>query len=286
MPEEESNKERPEEAVGKDGEPAGSGVTPSGDDAREGAGGKATKEARESTRKGNVDQQVIMRSLGARVERLYTHPLSRVLDRARSMDIEEWSRSREDIVRILEAGSSALLGLLEDVEQYLTCVTVREWDDPEPNDLGELAGGIVADILKRREYEGVVIMAKLSDLPPVQGYRRMVKAALEEVIENAVIASAGGEKRVEITGVKSDGFVRVEVKDMGPGVDEEEREYMYLPFHTGREGRSGLGLPMVQRVMHRLGGGVGLEDSPTGAVFFLEFPLAEGREESGGENPG
>ena len=41
-------------------------------------------------------------------------------------------RCRDETLRALEAGTAALAGLLEDVEQYLNCVVTREWDSP-PN---------------------------------------------------------------------------------------------------------------------------------------------------------
>ena len=59
----------------------------------------------------DMDYQVLLRSLGARIERLYTHPLSRVLDKVKGMDVDSWSRSRNDVTKILEAGSAALMGL-------------------------------------------------------------------------------------------------------------------------------------------------------------------------------
>jgi len=52
------------------------------------------------------------------------------------------------------------------------------------------------------------------------------------------------------------------------------------------EGRSGLGLSIVKRVMARIGGRVGTGDVAGGAMFFLEFPTSPSREEPGtGEEP-
>lgn len=232
-----------------------------------------------------IDHQALLRSLAARIEMLYTHPLSRVLDRAGEMEIESWTSGREDIVRILQAGSDTLQALLADVERYLNCVTTREWDSRGEHDLAVLSGLVVESIMKRREPEGVVVMVELAGLEPVFGYERLVKAALHEVIENAVIAAAEGDKKVEVTGVAGDGFVRLEVLDYGPGIPPEERENAYVPFVTTREGRSGLGLAIAARVMRRLGGGIGVADSPRGSLFYLEFPVSPGPASSG-ERPG
>ena len=232
----------------------------------------------EASAKGSVDYQVLLRSLGARVERVYTHPLSRVIERMRGLDIDDWSRGKEDVIRTLKAGYSTLLGLLEDLEQYLNCTTTREWDSPGECDLSEIGREVVREAIASPEAEGVTVTVKLSGLSPAFGFERMVRSALEQVIENACIAASFGGGRVEVTGRDQGSFVRIEVKDKGPGLDPETREFMFMPFFTVWEGRSGLGLSMVKRVMSRLGGRVGVEDVAEGALFYLEFPTSPGRE--------
>lgn len=237
---------------------------------------------RESAAKPGLDYQILLRSLGARVERLYTHPLSRVLDRVRGMDIDSWSRSREDIVNILEAGSAALLGLLEDVEQYLNCVAVREWDAKEEHDVRGLVAEVVEDVLRSWASEKVLVAVDIPDLPPIYGYKRMIKSALSEVVENAVMASLSVDGKVEISGCREGSLVRIVVRDSGPGITAGTQEFIYLPFFTTEDGRSGLGLSIVRRVMNNTGGRAGLLDADVGTAFYLDFPTAPRPPETGG----
>jgi signal transduction histidine kinase len=168
-----------------------------------------------------------------------------------------------------------LIGLFEDVEQFLNCVTTREWDSPAEHDVGAMVGEIVEQVLRSTEVQGVAASVKLADLPPVYGYERMLRSALEQVIENACNAAADTGKKVQITGrEESGGFVRVEVYDNGPGIPVEEREFIYNPFFTSREGRSGLGLSIAQRVVKRLGGRLRLAESEKGTLFILDFPTS------------
>lgn len=225
----------------------------------------------------DMDYQVLLRSLGARIERLYTHPLSRVLDKVKGMDVDSWSRSRNDVTKILEAGSAALMGLLEDVEQYLNCITTREWDTKEEYDIQSVINEVVDNLVRSGLYEGVVVLVNMPVLPAVFGYGRLIKTALEEVIENAMTAAAEGGKKVEVTGREDDGFVRVEMRDNGPGVPQAVREALFRPFFTATEGTSGLGLSIVERVMERIGGSISIGDPDEGALFYLEFPRVKGR---------
>jgi signal transduction histidine kinase len=235
---------------------------------------------------GSVDFHVLLRSLGGRIEKVYTFPLSRVIERLRGMTTDDWAKAREDVIATLEAGYSTLLGLLEDLEQYLNCTTTREWDTPAEYDLTDMTAEVVRDVLASPDAEGVLVSVKMSGLPPVYGFERMIRTALEQVIENACIAASIGEKRVVVTGSDEGGFVRLEVADTGPGLSAETREFMYMPFFTMWEGRSGLGLSMVKRVMQRLGGRVGVAEGKGGALFFLEFPKSPGRtaEDTGDES--
>ena len=54
---------------------------------------------------------------------------------------------------------------------------------------------------------------------------------------------------------------RIEVRDRGPGVTEEERELVFERFHRGHAGRSGpagdgLGLPIARELTRAWGGEV------------------------------
>ena len=235
----------------------------------------------EPSTKGTVDYQVLLRSLGARIERVYSHPLSRVIERMQNMNIDDWSRGKEDIIDTLNAGYSTLLGMLEDVEQYLNCTSTREWDTPGEVDLVAMTQEVVREAVATPAAEGIAVSVKLSGLPPAFGFERMIRSALEQVIENACIAAQMGARRVEVVGIDEGRFVRIEVKDTGPGLTREAQEFMFMPFFTVWEGRSGLGLSIVKRVMARIGGRVGTGDVAGGAMFFLEFPTSPSREEPG-----
>lgn len=242
------------------------------------------RRAHPSPDRGSVDYQVLLRSLGARVEHVYTHPLSRVIDRMKGMGIDDWSRAREDITRTLGAGHSTLLGLLEDLEQYLNCTTTREWDRPAEWDLNTVVQEVVREVLAAPMAEGVSVSVRMQPgLQKAFGYERMIRSALAEVVENACTAASMGDMRVEITGRNEGGRAWVEVRDGGPGLTDESAEHMYMPFYTLWEGRSGLGLSLVKRVMARLDGRVGASRLESGALFFLEFAAAPGSDLERGE---
>ena len=55
--------------------------------------------------------------------------------------------------------------------------------------------------------------------------------------------------------------------------DRRQRERAFDPFYTTKEGGTGLGLAVVQRIMDGLGGGVKIKSEPgKGTTVILELP--------------
>ncbi len=98
--------------------------------------------------------------------------------------------------------------------------------------------------------------------------------AVENLLRNAAeAAGAGGHAaaRVERAGAS----VRVVVEDDGPGVPEELRDRLFLPFVSSKPS-GGLGLALARRFARLHGGDVELEaHGGRGARFVLWLPAAE-----------
>jgi len=72
--------------------------------------------------------------------------------------------------------------------------------------------------------------------------------------------------------------IRVTVSDTGPGIPADKRERLFMPFerlgaeHSNVEG-TGLGLALSQRLMHAMGGSIGVDPTAgRGSKFWLELP--------------
>jgi len=98
------------------------------------------------------------------------------------------------------------------------------------------------------------------------------------LLVNALQALAGGGRIAVRILPQRDHYVGFEVRDDGPGIPEELRDKVLLPFVTGREGGVGLGLTFVQRVVHEHHGRLSLETAGgAGTCFRVELPAAEGQ---------
>jgi signal transduction histidine kinase len=93
------------------------------------------------------------------------------------------------------------------------------------------------------------------------------------------IKYGGQPPRVELgADVASDGMIRFWVRDNGDGLTKAEQSRLFVPFtrlsQASVEGH-GLGLSIVQRIVEKLGGAVGVESEGApgrGSVFYFTLP--------------
>jgi two-component system sensor histidine kinase SenX3 len=123
-------------------------------------------------------------------------------------------------------------------------------------------------------YQGEPLMV-LADLDDV-------RAAISNLIDNAVKYS-GSDVHVAVeTAVVNKRFASVQVRDRGPGIPKTELKSIFKRFHrvpgaTARVPGTGLGLFIVRSVAKRHGGKAWAESEGVGrgSTFVLQFPIAK-----------
>ena len=88
---------------------------------------------------------------------------------------------------------------------------------------------------------------------------RIVQVMLN-LLSNAMKFCDAGQGRVEVALSQSGGFVRIDVRDNGPGIATADQEGIFEKFRqvgdplAGKPQGSGLGLHICKRIVERLGG--------------------------------
>jgi signal transduction histidine kinase len=71
-------------------------------------------------------------------------------------------------------------------------------------------------------------------------------------------------------------FIRVEVEDTGKGIDPENLHNIFNPFYSTKDGRLGLGLPIVHKTIISHQGHIEVDNHPgEGVTFIITLPAIE-----------
>ena len=119
------------------------------------------------------------------------------------------------------------------------------------------------------------------DLPEVLADHGLLQRVLVNLLENARRYSHQGES-VRISASTFAGSVEVRVTDTGPGVPEDRREDIFVPFQrlgdTDNSTGLGLGLALSKGFVEGMGGTLQADDTPGGGLtMVISLPVIEDR---------
>jgi nitrogen fixation/metabolism regulation signal transduction histidine kinase len=110
---------------------------------------------------------------------------------------------------------------------------------------------------------------------------RHINQVLSNLIINAIDSmnlQGTIEIRSDLVKKRESRFCRLSIRDSGKGIPPESREKIFTPYFTTKESGTGLGLPIVERIINDHGGSIWFNTAEgAGATFFIDFPLDETR---------
>ena len=142
---------------------------------------------------------------------------------------------------------------------------------------------VVAETLllmrKPLETDGIMLVTSLDpSLGVIVGDASTLQQVLLNLVTNAreAMTGRGGEIRIETSIVaERPGWVRVVIRDTGPGISPEELSKVFDPFYTTKKTGTGLGLSVSYGIIQDHHGTVDVQSVPDkGTTFVLAFPVA------------
>ena len=149
---------------------------------------------------------------------------------------------------------------------------------PRSSDLNEIVERAL--LLFEGRIQNIRIEKRLdSMLPPVMADPEALRRAIANLIDNAAEAMQDSLLRVlslHTCSGETSGMAEIVIADTGPGLTDEMRERLFLPWFSTRQRGTGLGLSIVAKIVQDHGGSIRAENnSPAGARFIIELPLAD-----------
>ena len=184
------------------------------------------------------------------------------------------SGSEEDrsiLLSIVDEEAARLNRLVTDLLRFARPVNVKR----SPVSLVELANRSRSQVL-----DGHDIVVSIGDDPDIQTVwvdPNLFRLVFDNLVQNACQSMRGGG-RVDILVTRgklpTGPAVSIQIKDHGHGMEAEVRERALDPFFTTRPSGTGLGLPIVQRIVEAHGGELVIEsEEGTGTSVTLFLPL-------------
>ncbi len=166
-----------------------------------------------------------------------------------------------------------IVGQLLDIAE-LDALTI---DADERTDLRKACEEIVESVAPLALHQGREIsLIGAADPVWVLGNAEMIKRALSNLADNA-LKHTPLRTAVEFAVEESGSVV---IRDNGAGIREEDRDHIFRRFwrrERGKPGSSGLGLPIVHRIVELHGAGIRVENQISGgAQFTIQFQVVAG----------
>jgi len=143
--------------------------------------------------------------------------------------------------------------------------------------------GIVREVVKgvgpMAVQNGVELKCDLCEDPcTLLGDSVQMTRAIQNVIINALQASAEKKGSVTVSCFRKDFYVDVRIEDTGYGIAPAQMAKIFDPYFTTKQGKSGtgLGLYITKKVVEDHNGSIKVDSTPQiGTSFTIRLPLAE-----------
>jgi len=118
-----------------------------------------------------------------------------------------------------------------------------------------------------------------TDLPKSLPAIYVVSSQIQQIFFNLILNSldampGGGDLKISARAL--DGGVEIIFQDSGPGIPEDERNNIFEPFFSTKEGGTGLGLTVSYNIVTAHGGILDILDrQEPGACFRLFLPIGD-----------
>jgi len=193
--------------------------------------------------------------------------------------LKKWEQKDEDFPQVFERSMRTIIKEVDSLRNLVDEFSRFE-KMPEINKSPTILAGIIDEVVNLyRDYKSFSIRVSLpEDMPLIDMDREQFKRVLINLFENAIQAMrSGGNIEVTVHLNVSSNRVFIDVADNGPGIREEDKEKLFLPYFSTKKEGTGLGLAIANKIIREHRGHLRVRDNePRGTVFTVEMPIKEG----------
>jgi nitrogen fixation/metabolism regulation signal transduction histidine kinase len=201
----------------------------------------------------------------------------KLADKLSNGDADMLARGTQTIINQVQA----MKRMVDDFRDYARLPA----PEVAPLDLNALIG----EMLGLYESSSAVIDTRLAgDLPAILGDATQLRQIIHNLLRNAEDALEGRENsRILIQTEQVGRFARLTIADNGPGFPVELLPRIFEPYVTTKARGTGLGLPIVKKIVEEHLGTIEISNAPEGgARIDIRLPLVKEEEAKHGHHSG
>lgn len=187
-----------------------------------------------------------------------------------------------DYREFMQDTAQSLERIIKTVDGLLALADIGAVPAEETVPLRPLLEQALRELAARAAEHGVRLSLDNEQQAAATGNASLLYRAFFNLIENAIKYNRPGGS-VTLSLEPAGDTVRVRVADTGIGMTPEELRHIFEPFYRADQSRSqripgsGLGLPVVQMILQRHGGGIAATSEPgSGSAFVATLRMAQG----------
>ena len=197
-------------------------------------------------------------------------PMNSILGMNEMILREEERPEIREYALVIQRSGRALLGIINDVLDFSKLQDNKMEISPVRYDLSSLINDLVSMAAEQAKKKSLIFTVNVDkEIPRIlDGDEYHLRQVMMNILNNAIKYTERGGITVTIGFEKLDNYnilLKCSVSDTGIGIKPEDMEYIFLPFEHVEASRkfsadgSGLGLSIVQKLLHLMGSELKIE---------------------------
>lgn len=192
--------------------------------------------------------------------------------------VKKWESRDDDFDHVFGRSTKTIIKEVEDLKRLVDEFS-RFGMMPEINKTLSPMPTIIDEVVNLyKGYKGVEINVSIPEENPlVELDGEQFKRVMKNIFDNAIDAiSHEGRIDVKLQFDVPSNRVYIDIADNGPGIRDEDKEKLFLPYFSTKKYGTGLGLAIADRIIAEHRGNIRIRDNePKGTVFTIAIPIKE-----------
>jgi len=190
--------------------------------------------------------------------------------------VKKWETKESDFDQVFERSTKTIIKEVEGLKRLVDEFS-RFSKMPEIKKMPSHLPTIIDEVVNLyKGYKGIEVNVLLpEECPLIEVDKEQFKRVMINIFDNAVHAiSNKGKIDVKLRFDLASNMAFIDIADNGPGIRDEDKERLFLPYFSTKKEGTGLGLAIANRIIAEHRGYIRVRDNePKGTIFTMEIPI-------------